>query len=142
MDKITLFSILIWFLFLAARAMSHENVLGYELETCSMSPLTGFTRTGKCETNEQDQGTHLVCAKVTQKFLDFTKGKGNDLSTPRSYFPGLKPGDNWCLCVYRWVQAYQDGVAPPPVLDATHSETLNYIKRYNLNLDDLRKVQP
>ena len=120
----------------------HRNVLDGELETCSLSPMTGFTRTGKCETNEYDYGTHLVCAKVTQQFLTYTKSQGNDLSTPTSYFPGLKPGDNWCLCVYRWVQAYKDGVAPPPVLNATHHATLDYLKQYNLNLGDLKRVQP
>jgi uncharacterized protein (DUF2237 family) len=119
----------------------HYNVLGNELETCSLSPLTGYTRTGKCETNKYDYGTHLVCAKVTKQFLDYTKSKGNDLSTPTSYFPGLKPGDNWCLCVYSWVQSYRDGVAPPPVLNSTHQDTLNYLKRYKLGLKDLKFIE-
>jgi uncharacterized protein (DUF2237 family) len=102
--------------------------------------MTGFTRTGKCETNRWDYGTHLFCAKVTKEFLEYTKSKGNDLSTPRSYFPGLKPGNNWCLCVFRWYQAYKDGFAPPPVLNATHYETLNYMKRFKLTLADLKKI--
>ena len=122
-------------------AKTHNNVLGTKLEICSTSPMTGFTRTGKCETNKYDYGTHLVCAKVTQQFLTYTKSKGNDLSTPTSYFPGLKPGDNWCLCVFRWVQAYKDGVAPPPVLNATHQDTLNYLRRYKLGLKDLKSIE-
>lgn len=104
-----------------------------------MSPLTGFTRTGKCETNAQDYGTHLICAQVTEQFLNYTKSRGNDLSTPTSWFPGLKPGDNWCLCVSRWIEAYKDGAAPPPVLNATHQQSLAYLKRHNLGLDDLKK---
>ncbi len=86
---------------IAGRASGHQNVLDGSLEVCSTNPMTGFTRTGKCETNEYDQGTHLVCATVTKEFLEHTKALGNDLSTPRSYFPGLKPGNNWCLCVNR-----------------------------------------
>jgi uncharacterized protein (DUF2237 family) len=122
------------------RVYAHKNVLGNNLEICSTNPMTGFTRTGKCETNRWDRGTHLFCAKVTKEFLDYTKSKGNDLSTPRSYFPGLKPGDNWCLCVFRWVQAYRDGFAPQPVLNATHHETLNYLRRYKISLNDLKQV--
>lgn len=112
-----------------------------ELEPCSMSPLTGYMRTGKCETNEWDYGTHLLCAKVTKEFLEYTKSKGNDLSTPSSWFPGLKPGDNWCLCVGRWAEAYKDGKAPPPVLSATNKHALKYLKKYNLDLDDLKKIK-
>ena len=110
------------------------------LDVCSESPLTGFTRNGKCETNEFDEGTHLVCATVTNEFLQYTKSKGNDLSTPnhRYNFPGLKEGDNWCLCVYRWVQAKRDGVAPPVVLSATNRESLNHLRNFNMNLEDLQ----
>lgn len=101
--------------------------------------MTGFTRTGKCETNEYDMGTHLICATVTDQFLKYTKSKGNDLSTPRPKynFPGLKNGDNWCLCVYRWVQAKRDGVAPPVVLDATNKESLNYLREFGIAMNDL-----
>ena len=116
----------------------HSNVLDGELEVCSVAPLTGYTRTGYCETNEYDQGTHLVCAKVTKEFLSYTKARGNDLSTPNAYFPGLKPGDNWCLCVRRWAEAYQAGAAPPVQLGSTHSATLSYLRRYNLGLEDLK----
>ena len=142
MNRTNLFStICVLFLVFVTRILCQKNVLGNTLETCSMSPLTGFTRTGKCETNKYDRGTHLVCANVTEKFLNYTKGKGNDLSTPRSYFPGLKPGDNWCLCVFRWAQAYRDGVAPPPVLGATHTDTLSYLKKYKISIRDLRRVK-
>jgi uncharacterized protein (DUF2237 family) len=141
MFKVYLFQIFLIFSYqVINHAKIHNNVLGTKLETCSLSPLTGFTRTGKCETNKYDYGTHLVCAKVTKKFLDYTKSKGNDLSTPTSYFPGLKPGDNWCLCVFRWVQAYRDKVAPPLILNSTHQDTLNYLKRYKLGLKDLKNI--
>ena len=129
-------------LFILVSTRSHMNVLDGELETCSLSPMTGFTRTGKCETNEQDYGTHLICATVNKKFLDYTKARGNDLSSPNPWFPGLKPGDNWCLCVSRWAEAYKDGAAPPPVLKATHKNTISYLKRLDLGLNDLKKVQP
>jgi uncharacterized protein (DUF2237 family) len=87
-------------------------------------------------------GTHLVCAQVTQEFLVYTKQKGNDLSTPKEKynFPGLVPGDRWCLCVFRWYQAYKDGLAPPPVLDATNIEALDYLKKLNVTFDDLKKA--
>lgn len=103
--------------------------------------MTGFTRTGKCETNEYDEGTHLICATVTDEFLAYTKSKGNDLSSPSPQygFPGLKHGDNWCLCVFRWVQARRDGVAPPVVLSATNRESINYLRQFSLGLDDLRQ---
>ncbi|RNA34975.1 DUF2237 domain-containing [Brachionus plicatilis] len=116
-----------------------KNVNNEPLEVCSLSPMTGYTRTGKCETNEWDQGTHLVCARVNDKFLKYTKAKGNDLSTPRSWFPGLKDGDNWCLCVFRWVQAYRDGFGPSVVLNATNKEALNYLKQFGVGLKDISK---
>ena len=101
--------------------------------------MTGFTRNGRCETNAYDQGTHLICATVTDAFLEYTKSLGNDLSTPnpRYDFPGLKHGDNWCLCVYRWAQAKKDGFAPPVVLSATNREALRYLENFGMRSDDL-----
>lgn len=102
------------------------NVLGGELQACSFDPLTGYLRDGCCQTDEQDAGSHLVCARVTQEFLSFSLSRGNDLITPRPQwrFPGLKAGDRWCLCVNRWKEAWQVGVAPPVVLEATHAKVL------------------
>ena len=106
-----------------------KNVLGEILETCSTSPMTGFFRNGCCETGTQDVGTHVVCAQVTETFLTYTKAEGNDLSTPMPMyeFPGLKPGDRWCLCVSRWKEALDAGVAPPIVLSATHEAALKVV---------------
>lgn len=106
-----------------------KNVFGEELITCSTRPLTGFYRDGCCETGELDHGTHTVCAVLTQEFLEFSKAKGNDLITPRAEysFPGLKEGDKWCLCVNRWMEAYQAKAAPKLVLEATNIKTLEYI---------------
>lgn len=106
-----------------------HNVLGGELQACSFDPLTGFFRDGCCHTGDQDQGSHLVCARVTREFLDFSRKRGNDLITPRPEmrFAGLKPGDRWCLCVTRWLEALQAGVAPPVVLEATHEKALKHI---------------
>lgn len=106
------------------------NVFGEEMIVCSTTPLTGFYRDGCCETGAEDHGTHTVCAVMTAEFLEYTKAVGNDLSTPmpQYQFPGLKPGDRWCLCATRWVQAYEAGVAPKVVLEATHEKTLNYIQ--------------
>ena len=97
-----------------------KNVLGEELELCCVSPLTGFYRDGNCVTGPEDVGTHVVCAEVTEEFLGFTKSRGNDLSTPvpEFNFPGLKPGDRWCLCVTRWREALAAGQAPPVILTA------------------------
>lgn len=105
------------------------NILGESLLPCSMNPLTGFTRTGCCETGPQDLGTHTVCAIVTEEFLHYSLSKGNDLITPMPAwnFPGLKPGDRWCLCVTRWLEAYQAGVAPKIIPDATNIKTLEYV---------------
>ncbi len=91
--------------------------------------MTGFSRNGCCETGPQDIGTHVVCAQVTEEFLVYTKSQGNDLSTPvpMFQFPGLKPGDKWCLCVSRWKQALEAGFAPPIVLSATHESTLSVV---------------
>jgi uncharacterized protein (DUF2237 family) len=103
-----------------------KNVLGEELKPCSTAPVTGFFRNGCCETGPDDLGLHTVCAVMTPEFLSFSRRAGNDLSTPRPdlAFPGLKPGDRWCLCAPRWKEALDAGVAPPVVLEATHEETL------------------
>ncbi|MFD2552255.1 DUF2237 family protein [Bizionia sediminis] len=104
------------------------NVLGTPLEPCCTEPATGYFRDGLCRTIAADTGTHVVCAVVTDAFLRYTKGKGNDLTTPipQWQFPGLVAGSKWCLCISRWLQAEKDGVAPPIVLEATHKEALNY----------------
>jgi len=102
------------------------NVLGEPLAPCGLDPLTGFYRDGCCNTGYEDVGIHVVCAKMTREFLAFSKRRGNDLSTPMPEFgfPGLKPGDRWCLCAGRWKEALDAGVAPPVILQATHEETL------------------
>lgn len=105
---------------------SDRNVMGQPLETCSLSPLTGFRRDGNCRVRVEDAGVHGVCAEATADFLAFTGQQGNDLTTPNpAYaFPGLKPGDRWCLCANRWREAEENGVAPPVVLAATHAGVL------------------
>ncbi len=109
---------------------NQKNVLGTALECCCIAPVTGFYRDGHCRTDAQDQGLHTVCAKVTKEFLAFSKKTGNDLSTPRPEydFPGLKPGDKWCVCVARWEEAFLAGVAPPVVLAATHERALDVVE--------------
>ncbi|MBL1209716.1 DUF2237 domain-containing protein [Geminocystis sp. GBBB08] len=106
-----------------------RNVLRKPLETCCTSPMTGFYRNGCCDTGVEDRGLHLVCAQVTAEFLAFSKKRGNDLTTPVPMFnfEGLKPGDKWCLCVGRWHEALQAGVAPPIILASTHEKTLEFI---------------
>ena len=106
------------------------NVLGGELECCCREPLTGFYRDGYCRTGAGDHGLHTVCARVTREFLEFSLVRGNDLVTPRPEFgfPGLKPGDGWCLCVSRWDEARQAGCAPPVVLEATHVSALEFVE--------------
>jgi uncharacterized protein (DUF2237 family) len=111
-----------------------RNVLGTELESCSVDPLTGFYRSGCCETGVDDLGVHVVCAEVTDEFLAFSRSQGNDLSTSQPGFPGLKAGDRWCLCASRWQEALDAGVAPPVVLEATHLQALEWV-----SLDDLRR---
>ncbi len=103
-----------------------RNVLGEPLDGCSMAPMTGFFRDGCCNTSPEDRGSHTVCAEVTDAFLAFSKSAGNDLSTPMpDYgFPGLKPGDRWCLCAPRWQQAFEAGKAPRVVLKSTHEGAL------------------
>ncbi len=105
------------------------NVLGTPLLACSFDPLTGYYRDGCCNTDHNDHGSHVVCAKVTQAFLDFSVSRGNDLVTPRPEFrfAGLKAGDHWCLCARRWLEAFQAGVAPPVVLEATHRKALEIV---------------
>ena len=105
------------------------NVFGEPLDLCCSSPITGFYRDGFCNTGSSDYGTHVVCAIMTDEFLEFSKSKGNDLSTPNEYyaFPGLKAGDKWCLCVLRWKEAYDAGKAPKVILEATHDKALNYV---------------
>jgi len=113
-----------------------NNVLGTELQPCGFSPPTGFYRDGCCHTGPGDTGLHTVCAEVTEEFLDYSKLRGNDLSTPRPEyeFPGLKAGDRWCLCVNRWQEALEAGMAPPVVLASTHISSLEFV-----TLADLRQ---
>ena len=106
---------------------NQKNIYDEPLQVCSIDPMTGWKRDGKCSTHEDDSGTHTVCARVNDKFLDYTKDMGNDLSTPRDSFPGLKDGDNWCLCALRWKQALDADVAPPMDLNATNKKTLEYV---------------
>lgn len=112
------------------------NVLGGKLLPCSNDPKTGFFRDGSCRTCSEDEGSHTVCAEMTEEFLRFSLMRGNDLSTPRVQwgFPGLKPGDRWCLCAARWREAYDAGCAPPVVLRATHIRALELI-----TLDQLKE---
>ena len=104
------------------------NVFGLPLESCCKDPLTGYFRDGYCKTMAEDRGTHVVCARVTREFLEFSRSKGNDLiiPIPQWQFPGLKSGDQWCLCVSRWIEAEKAGVAPPVILEATHEKALEY----------------
>lgn len=106
-----------------------KNVLGNELMSCCFEPKTGYYRDGFCKTGAEDIGTHVVCAIMTDDFLEFTRSRGNDLTTPIPYyqFPGLKAGDKWCLCVSRWKEAYLEGLAPSVVLEATHEKALEYV---------------
>lgn len=104
------------------------------MQTCCTSPLTGYYRDGSCKTGPDDRGVHTVCAVVTRSFLQFSRGRGNDLMTARSNFPGLKEGDRWCLCASRWKEAADAGVAPRVVLEATHEKTLEFVE-----LDLLRR---
>lgn len=118
-----------------------KNVLGEALEVCSLAPRTGFTRTGACETGDQDVGSHTVCAQITAEFLELNRQQGNDLVTPvpEFDFPGLRPGDRWCLCAARWKEALDAGCAPRVVLRATHERALDVVempdlKRFALDL--------
>ncbi|MGL6205659.1 MAG: DUF2237 family protein [Giesbergeria sp.] len=114
--------------------MADLNVLGTPLVPCSYDPLTGFFRDGCCATHEVDHGKHVVCAQITQAFLDYSLSRGNDLMTPRPEhrFAGLKAGDRWCLCVQRWREALQAGVAPPIFLRSTHHSALQGVRLEHL----------
>lgn len=111
--------------------MTHtaRNVLGEPMRACCNDPVTGFYRDGFCHTGPEDFGRHTVCARVTAEFLEYSKSRGNDLSTPRPEFgfPGLKPGDQWCLCAARWQEAFEAGKAPRVALMATHVSTLEIV---------------
>jgi uncharacterized protein (DUF2237 family) len=118
-----------------------RNVFGDPLSACSQQPLTGFYRSGCCHTGPEDVGLHTVCVEVTADFLAFSKARGNDLSTPRPEFgfPGLEPGDRWCLCAARWREALDAGKAPRVILAATHEATLDVVgladlKRHAIDL--------
>lgn len=112
------------------------NVFGEPLQSCSYQPITGFYRDGCCNTGSEDAGDHVVCASMTREFLEFELEQGNDLVTPHpeAGFPGLKPGDCWCLCALRWYEAYEAGVAPPVYLMATHKRALDMI-----NIEELKQ---
>jgi len=114
-----------------------RNVLGERLEVCSIDPMTGFYRDGCCDTSREDLGSHSVCAVMTKEFLEFSKSRGNDLSTPvpEFGFPGLRPGDRWCLCAPRWQEAMEAGQAPRVVLRATHEAALRHC-----SLSDLKSL--
>jgi uncharacterized protein (DUF2237 family) len=108
---------------------SQRNMLGQPLEPCSTEPMTGFFRTGCCETDDTDRGRHVVCAQMTAEFLEYSAARGNDLSTPRPGFAGLRPGDRWCLCAARWQEALFADVAPPVVLASTHESVVEICDR-------------
>ena len=112
-----------------------RNVLGQLLVPCSTKPMTGFYRTGCCETGPEDEGRHLICAIMTDDFLEFSKSKGNDLSTPMPQFgfPGLKAGNQWCLCALRWKEALLAGCAPNVILESTHHNALQYVTLQDLH---------
>ncbi|UZR98047.1 DUF2237 family protein [Chondrinema litorale] len=111
-----------------------KNVLGEELQLCCNKPLTGFYRDGYCNTGNEDQSSHVICAHVTEEFLRFSKSRGNDLISPMPQynFPGLKAGDCWCLCALRWQEALEAGVAPPVNLVATHEKALTFVSLADL----------
>ena len=115
--------------------MGAKNVLGTDLQTCSTDPMTGFYRDGCCNTGAGDDGVHVVCIEVTADFLAFSKSRGNDLSTPMPMydFPGLKPGDRWCLCAQRWQEAFEAGMAPKVSLESTHISAVEFC-----NLSDMK----
>jgi uncharacterized protein len=115
--------------------MQQLNVLGTPLQSCSHDPLTGYYRTGCCESRGDDPGVHVVCCRVTEDFLEFSRSHGNDLTTPMPQygFPGLQPGDQWCVCASRWAEALEAGRACPVVLESTHMSALEFV-----DLADLR----
>ena len=111
-----------------------KNILGTDLKCCGTKPMTGYFRDGFCRTSETDRGRHVVACIVNEKFLHFTRQMGNDLSSPNPMysFPGLKPGDKWCVCALRWKEAFDAGCAPEVIIEATHEKSLDYVA-----LDDL-----
>lgn len=119
-----------------------RNVLGGLLQVCSVSPMTGFVRDGLCHTGPQDLGSHTVCAQMTDAFLQYSQSRGNDLVTPvpEYGFPGLKAGDRWCVCATRWLEAAENGLAPPVVLGATHERTLQTVALADLKYHALRSL--
>lgn len=123
--------------------MTAKNVLGAPLVPCSYDPLTGYFRDGCCRTDAQDIGSHVICARVTQAFLDFSLSCGNDLVTPRPEhrFRGLQAGDRWCLCALRWKEALEAGVAPPVVLESTHERALDYVALAQLQAHSYQRSQ-
>ncbi|MGK2953846.1 MAG: DUF2237 family protein [Thiobacillus sp.] len=122
------------------RVSDARNVLGSPLQVCSMSPLTGFLRDGLCNTGPHDLGSHTVCVQMTEAFLDYSLQRGNDLvtSVPEYDFPGLKPGDRWCVCAARWLEAAEAGVAPPVILDATDERALRRVSLAGLQYHALQ----
>ncbi len=121
-----------------------KNVLGTPLVPCSYDPLTGYYRDGCCNTDVHDHGTHVVCARVTREFLVYSLERGNDLMTPRPEhrFAGLEAGDRWCLCASRWKDALEAGVAPPVVLESTHSKALNFVSLEQLRAHEYKSALP
>ena len=120
-------------------------VLGTDLKCCGTKPITGYFRDGLCRTDQSDQGRHVVACIVDERFLDYSQSVGNDLSSPNPIynFPGLKPGDRWCVCALRWKEAFEDGFAPKVVLEATHEKSLDYIQLEDLismgSVNDMNK---
>lgn len=119
--------------------MGAKNVLGGELESCCAYPVTGFYRDGFCNRGPGDFGMHVICARMTREFLVFSKARGNDLMTPTLGFPGLKPGDRWCVCAMRWKEALDVGAAPPVILEATRVPALEYVGLRDLKAHALRE---
>jgi uncharacterized protein (DUF2237 family) len=119
---------------------SDKNVLGTPLQLCSTDPMTGFTRSGCCETGADDRGSHTVCAQMTDEFLAYSISRGNDLSTPRPEysFVGLMAGDRWCVCAARWLEASEAGFAPPVILEACHEKCLEVVSLADLKYHELR----
>jgi uncharacterized protein (DUF2237 family) len=132
---IFIFSIPVYTMAQTTKKATALNVLGTALESCCTDPITGYWRDGFCRTANEDQGTHVVCAIMTQEFLEYTKSKGNDLTRaiPAYQFPGLKAGDKWCLCILRWLEAEKAGVAPHIVLASTDDKALDYTTLELLN---------
>ena len=113
-----------------------KNVLGTKLNPCCFEPATGFNRDGYCNTNDSDRGKHIICAIMTDEFLHFSKTRGNNLMDGNAYFPGLKAGDKWCLCIERWLEAFEVNVAPKVILTSSHSACLEYV-----DLEILKKYE-